>query len=284
LNGKTEQAAWLAKRVEACPPDADPWDLAHAFLSLGNLQYESDLDDVAENAFTRSIEYFQLADEKHGAVFVGSKLALINQRKGDHQKANEMMLDALEAARQSIDLYVISYCVDDAAQLAARRMVEKNLARKRDLEKIARVLGAVDHWREILSMLWTPREKSAHSQIIGTLRRRMGGGAYLHAWKEGQSLPIESVLNEAIEILEMPHPPGPQERWSSEWERISVVLSERERQVIGLVAEGLSNQEIGERLFITERTVRFHITSIFNKLGVDNRAQAVAIASRLGIL
>jgi DNA-binding CsgD family transcriptional regulator len=54
--------------------------------------------------------------------------------------------------------------------------------------------------------------------------------------------------------------------------------------VIGLVAEGLSNQQIGERLFITERTVRFHITSIFNKLRADSRAQAVAIASRLGML
>jgi len=54
--------------------------------------------------------------------------------------------------------------------------------------------------------------------------------------------------------------------------------------VLGWVAEGLSNQEIAGRLFITERTVRFHITSIFNKLGADNRTQAVAIANRLGML
>ena len=55
--------------------------------------------------------------------------------------------------------------------------------------------------------------------------------------------------------------------------------------MIDLVAEGLTNQAIGERLFNTERMVRFHITtSIFNKLGPDNRAQAVAIANQLGIL
>lgn len=46
-----------------------------------------------------------------------------------------------------------------------------------------------------------------------------------------------------------------------------VKLTKRERQVIGLIAQGLSNQEIGKRLFITERTVRFHVTSIFNQLG-----------------
>ena len=54
--------------------------------------------------------------------------------------------------------------------------------------------------------------------------------------------------------------------------------------MIDLVAEWLSNQEIDERLFITGRTVRFHVTPIFNKLGVVNRAQAVGIASRMGIL
>ncbi len=48
--------------------------------------------------------------------------------------------------------------------------------------------------------------------------------------------------------------------------------------------EGLSNQEIAERLVITERTARFHLTSIFNKLGADNRAQAVAVASQRGLL
>ena len=66
-------------------------------------------------------------------------------------------------------------------------------------------------------------------------------------------------------------------------EGMVVKLTDRERQVFGLIAEGLSNREIGERLFITERTVRFYVTSIFNKLGADNRAQAIAIANRLGL-
>jgi LuxR family maltose regulon positive regulatory protein len=112
----------------------------------------------------------------------------------------------------------------------------------------------------------------------------MGEPSYLRAWQEGQSIPVERVIQEATELLETPHQPGPIDRRSPEGEGISLTLSARERQVIGLVAAGLSNQEIGERLFITERTVRFHVTSIFNKLGADNRAQAVAIANRLGML
>lgn len=56
-------------------------------------------------------------------------------------------------------------------------------------------------------------------------------------------------------------------------------LSRRERDVLRLLAEGQSNKEIASKLRITERTAKFHVTSIYNKLGAANRAQAVAIAA-----
>lgn len=62
------------------------------------------------------------------------------------------------------------------------------------------------------------------------------------------------------------------------------LLSPRERSVLNLVAAGLSNRQIAEAISISERTVKFHVTAIFNKLGADNRAQAVAIAARRGLL
>jgi len=66
--------------------------------------------------------------------------------------------------------------------------------------------------------------------------------------------------------------------------RRSGLLTARERQVLGLVARGRSNKQIARDLAITERTVKFHMTSIFNKLGADNRAQAIAIAAQRGLL
>ena len=62
------------------------------------------------------------------------------------------------------------------------------------------------------------------------------------------------------------------------------LLSPRERGVLRLVAAGLSNREIGQTLSISERTVKFHVTALFNKLGAENRAQAVAIAAGRGLL
>ena len=64
----------------------------------------------------------------------------------------------------------------------------------------------------------------------------------------------------------------------------SRALTSREREVMTLIAAGNSNKEIASRLRITERTAKFHVTSILNKLGADNRAQAVAIAAERHLL
>jgi len=60
-------------------------------------------------------------------------------------------------------------------------------------------------------------------------------------------------------------------------------LSARELEILGLVAEGLTNRQIGERLFITEKTASHHVSNILVKLGVAGRAEAAAAAVRLGI-
>jgi DNA-binding NarL/FixJ family response regulator len=64
----------------------------------------------------------------------------------------------------------------------------------------------------------------------------------------------------------------------------AATLSDREREVLRLVAGGQANKQIAHTLGITERTVKFHVTSILTKLGADNRAQAVALATRRGLL
>jgi LuxR family maltose regulon positive regulatory protein len=61
-------------------------------------------------------------------------------------------------------------------------------------------------------------------------------------------------------------------------------LSERELQVLGLLAEGLTNREIGERLYISQGTVKAHTSNIYGKLGVRSRTQAAACARSLGLL
>ncbi len=61
-------------------------------------------------------------------------------------------------------------------------------------------------------------------------------------------------------------------------------LSEREIKVLQFIAEGLTNQEIVSRLYLSLNTIKVHTRNIYGKLGVNNRTQAVARARALGIL
>jgi DNA-binding CsgD family transcriptional regulator len=61
-------------------------------------------------------------------------------------------------------------------------------------------------------------------------------------------------------------------------------ITPREHEILGLIAEGLSNREIGERLFVSENTVKTHSSRVFDKLGVNRRVQAVVKGRELGLI
>ena len=61
-------------------------------------------------------------------------------------------------------------------------------------------------------------------------------------------------------------------------------LTEREREVLALLAEGLSNPDIAERLIVSRSTIKFHVSSILSKLGAGSRTEAVAVAVKEGLL
>ena len=62
------------------------------------------------------------------------------------------------------------------------------------------------------------------------------------------------------------------------------VLTRREREVLALVAEGMTNREIGKRLFISEKTASVHLSNLMTKLNVTSRTEAVTVAHRRGLL
>jgi DNA-binding NarL/FixJ family response regulator len=102
---------------------------------------------------------------------------------------------------------------------------------------------------------------SPAAEMIDAIRKVIAGGSYL-------SPSLSTKIVDSIQTRS----------------RGSRLLTPRELTVLRLVAAGLPNRAIAESLAITERTVKFHVTALFNKLGADNRAQAVALAGRRGIL
>ncbi len=61
-------------------------------------------------------------------------------------------------------------------------------------------------------------------------------------------------------------------------------LTEREQDVLELIGQGMANKEIAQRLFISERTVKFHVSAILAKLGAGNRTEATRIAAQRGLI
>jgi DNA-binding NarL/FixJ family response regulator len=118
-----------------------------------------------------------------------------------------------------------------------------------------RVMGALRAGAQGYLLKGTPLE-----EISRAIRAVHAGGSYLEP----------RIASKVVGALD------PRHRRSA--------LSGREREVLRLVAGGQATKQIARALGITERTVKFHVTSILNKLGAENRAQAVALATRRGLL
>ena len=97
----------------------------------------------------------------------------------------------------------------------------------------------------------------------------------IYAAARGESLIRPDILARILRSTEPPTEPR---------NRYRLTLSQRELEVLSQVATGARNKEIAARLNLTERTVKAHLDGIFNKLGVDSRTAAVAVAIQQGLL
>jgi two-component system response regulator DevR len=90
----------------------------------------------------------------------------------------------------------------------------------------------------------------------------------------GQSVLDPTLTNQVLNLVKKKLEPRPQDRLAS--------LSGQERRVLALLSEGLTNKEIGDRLNLTEKTVKNYLATVFDKIGVSRRAQAAALYVQAG--
>ena len=139
-----------------------------------------------------------------------------------------------------------------------------------DAPRAAVLLGAVDARLQDAAHVRDWRAQERYEATLVRLREALGADALQAAMGEGSRLSV----GEAVALAQRGR--GPRRRPSTGWKS----LTPTEVQVVELVAEGLSNPAIAERLFISRKTVTTHLTHVFAKLGVSSRAELAAAAVR----
>lgn len=136
----------------------------------------------------------------------------------------------------------------------------------------ARLFGAACALRAEIGLARWPAEQAAYDTDVARVRDALGEHAFHTAWAEGEAL----TLDEAVAYVSRAR--GERKRPSSGW----ASLTPTEAEVVRHVTAGLTNRQIGERMFISAGTVKIHLSHIFAKLGILSRSQLAAEATRRG--
>jgi DNA-binding CsgD family transcriptional regulator len=184
---------------------------------------------------------------------------------GELQTARTHWHEGLSLAQEVSDKWAIAHCIDGFASLATLEHQSK-LA--------ALLFGAADGLRERIGAGLPPAFQAWRERELPLARSALGDQAFDTAFADGHHLTIER----ALALLDTPAPNAPP---ASKPEAIP--LSAREIEVLRLLAEGLTNAQIAEKLVISPTTVNAHLRHIYVKLDVTSRIAAARFAVEHGL-
>ncbi len=264
--------------------------LAIAHAAAGNL-------DSAEPLAIDLLEMPQL----HTSVVMSELLVRIALDRGEHVQAAERLVAVEALAETTGSTRLRARCEHLGGRLAAltgdvkraRTLLQAALARQADggeeravaetLEELAlvtalgtepgrrpRLAGAAMRARAEIGCPPPPATLERLEAARGRFAARYSGTAWDEAWREGEAMSIAEAAAYARRAR------GSRNRSQSGWDS----LTPTEAEVAWLAATGLSNPEIGSRLFMSRGTVKAHLSTVYAKLGIANRTQLAALAAR----
>jgi len=152
--------------------------------------------------------------------------------------------------------------------------------------RAVRLWGAAEALRKAIGQPLSHFDRShpGYEGLLAARSRLNDEAAWEVARAEGRALTIEQAIDYALGEEDVSPPsPAQQEGASAAPKAPPAGLSEREAEVLKLVAAGLTNAQVAQRLFLSPRTVNAHLTSIYGKLGVSSRSAATRFAVEHGL-
>jgi DNA-binding CsgD family transcriptional regulator/tetratricopeptide (TPR) repeat protein len=268
----TQRLQEAVRRWEAL---GDPHGLGETLFYLG---YAADVAGEAVSAearYTAALRWLGEAGNTQHAGFVHSYLGVLQWRRGKLSSAVTHIQAVLQTSVALRDRWLLSFAAQATVALAGARV---------ESAAWERLLGAADALGQATGGATFGWEHlPGAEQVVGLREQLAREGERGAAYREGRTLPFATVAALALTLLEVVATPESGAEAIPASGRESPI-TQREREVLRLVAQGLSSKAIGRQLFISERTVAQHLTAIFNKLDVNTRAQAAAVAIQRGLL
>jgi non-specific serine/threonine protein kinase len=240
------------------------YGVALSLIYLGMARLHRGDFSWARANFDEGLEIFRKLDDRFwiGACLV--HLGYIGCEEGEYAAARSRFLQVNEVLPLAQIPFGATYVLDGHTRLAA---AEGERVRALQLG------GATTALRQTYGVTVGPTEQAAFRRRLEPAWQALGEEAGQTAWQEGLAMSLEEALD-----LASAEPGTDPDRPSDH------PLSAREIEVLSLVAEGLSDAQVAEKLYVSPRTISGHLRSGYRKLGVKSRTAAVKKAGELALI
>jgi serine/threonine-protein kinase PknK len=249
-----------------------PFFLSLAHANLGQISLARGDIDLAELHAGEALQRQQAV----GFVWaLGDTLRIIGNVafiRGDYDKALSAYRESTALTLDNGDRRFLTNAVTAIADV---------LAAQGAAEQAVRLYAAATVHREQIGSGTEAWQRTLHEHGMSRVRAELSPEAFDAAWAAGSVLPLSTVIAEALGDADHLAPDVVVTTPSDNAANTGLTI--RELDVLHLLAEGLSDREIAQALFISPRTVGGHVTNLLTKLGLESRTAAAAYAIRRGL-
>ncbi|NTU83673.1 MAG: tetratricopeptide repeat protein, partial [Chloroflexales bacterium] len=271
LGNIAEAHDWLETATATSRVIGENWLLAFAVNNLGEVARVQGDYERARGHYEESAALLRAAGDKGDLARLIYSLGYVALHAGLYAGTEAQFSESLAMFRKLGNQRGIAECVAGFAGLRAAQGHP---------QQGAMLLGAAQAMMSAAGAAWWPADRVEYEQNLAHMRAALPVDAFAAAWAKGQALPMEQAIAEALEpLLEAP-PTAPRvtPQPTTPTGAYPAGLSAREVEILRLVAQGLTNAQVAERLVLSAHTVHTHLRTIYGKLDVTSRAAATRFA------